>query len=324
MISKADLECETAAMGSATSGLIFNIQRFAIHDGSGVRTLVFMKGCPLKCQWCSNPEGQKGHPETGFIDARCVGVESCQARCVEACPEQAISLSPEGKPVIDRAACIRSGSCSAACYYGALELVGREMTVEEVLSEVEKDRPFYRRSGGGVTIGGGEPLMQAEFVAELLGACQERHLHTAIETTGFASPRHLRRVLEHVDLVYFDIKHIDPVRHEELTGVSNQRALENLQQVLSADEHYRVIIRITTVPGFNDSEENISATARLVADLGFEEIELVPYHRLGMAKYGQYGGEYLLGAVEPPSRDRMQELRRLVEEFGLREMTGVL
>jgi len=311
-------------MARVTSGLVFNIQRYAIHDGAGVRTLVFMKGCPLRCQWCSNPEGQKRHPETGFMESRCVGAETCKARCVEACPEHGITLSPEGRPVIDRELCAHCGKCSEACYYGPLKLVGREMTVEEVLSEVEKDRPFYRRSGGGVTIGGGEPLMQAEFAAQLLEACQRRHLHTAIETTGFGSRRRLRKVLEHADLVYFDIKHMDPVRHKDLTGVSNERILENLRGVLSADKHYEVIIRITTIPGVNDSEENISACARFAVELGCEKIELVPYHKLGVSKYGQYGMEYHLGNVESPTRERMQTLRRIVESFGLREMTGSL
>ncbi len=311
-------------MASVTSGLVFNIQRYAIHDGSGVRTLVFMKGCPLACQWCSNPEGQKSHPEIGFMPARCVGAEICRARCVEACPAKGITLSREGKPVIDRGSCTPCRECSEACYYGALELIGREMTVEEVLSEVEKDRPFYRRSGGGVTVGGGEPLKQAGFVARLLAACQERHLHTALETSGFGSRRHLEELLEHVDLVYFDIKHMDPVRHEELTGVPNQPILANIRAALSAAGGYEVIMRITTIPGFNDSEENISASARFAADLGCEKIELVPYHRLGIGKYAQYGMDYRLAGIESPTRERMERLRRLVEGFGLKEMTGVM
>jgi pyruvate formate lyase activating enzyme len=196
--------------------------------------------------------------------------------------------------------------------------------VEEVLSEVEKDRPFYRRSGGGVTVGGGEPLKQAGFVARLLEACQERHLHTALETSGFGSRRHLEALLEHVDLVYFDVKHMDPARHEALTGVPNRPILENIRAVLSADRPYEVVIRVTTIPGLNDSEENISASARFAADLGCEKIELVPYHKLGVGKYPQYGMEYRLGDVEAPSKERMERLRRLVEGFGLKEMTGVM
>lgn len=309
--------------GIAT-GLVFNIQRYAIHDGGGVRTLVFMKGCPLRCLWCSNPEGQKAHPETGFMASRCVGAAVCKARCLAACPEHGVALSPDGKPVIDRERCAHCGKCSTACYYGALELVGREMTVEEVLSEVEKDRPFYRRSGGGVTVGGGEPLLQAEFVTRLLEACHRRHLHTAIETTGFGSQRQLREVLSHVDLVYFDIKHMDPKRHKDLTGVSNSGTLRSIRAVLSAGRQYEVILRITLIPGFNDSEENIAASARFAVELGCERIELVPYHKLGIGKYRQYGMEYTLADLETPGRERMESLRRLVEEHGLKEMTGVI
>jgi pyruvate formate lyase activating enzyme len=309
-------------MASVTSGLVFNIQRYAIHDGDGVRTLVFMKGCPLRCQWCSNPEGQKCHPEIGFMASRCVGVETCRARCAAACPEEDITLSPEGEAVIDRESCVPCRECSDACYYGALELIGREMTLEEVLSEVERDRPFYRRSGGGITVGGGEPLLQAEFVTQLLEACRERHLHTAVETTGFGSRRHLEAMLKHVDLVYFDIKHMDPARHQELTGAPNQPVLENIRAVLSADRPYEVVIRVTTIPGLNDSEENISASAKFAADLGCEKIELVPYHRLGIGKYAQYGMDYRLAGIESPTRERMERLRRLVEGFGLTEMTG--
>jgi pyruvate formate lyase activating enzyme len=281
-----------------------------------------MKGCPLRCRWCSNPEGQKSHPEIGFMASRCVGTEVCRARCVAACPEESITLSREGEAVIDRGACSPCRECSKACYYGALALIGKEMTLEEVLSEVEKDRPFYRRSGGGITVGGGEPLMQAEFVTRLLKACRERHLHTAVETTGFGSRRQLEAMLEHVDLVYFDIKHMDPARHEELTGAPNQPILENIRATLSAARPCEVILRITTIPGFNDSEENISASARFAADLGCEKIELVPYHKLGIGKYAQYGMEYRLGNVESPTIERMECLRRLVEGFGLTEMTG--
>lgn len=308
----------------AASGLVFNIQRYAIHDGRGVRTLVFMKGCPLRCRWCANPEGQHHHPDMAVMDGKCVGAETCRARCVDACPAHAISLAPEGKPVIDRDICVRSGQCSAACYYGALELVGREMRIEEVLAEIEKDRPFYRRSGGGVTVGGGEPLMQPEFVTALLQACQERYLNTAIETTGFGSRRHLTEMLKHVDLAYFDLKHMDSAAHRQLTGVPNEPILDNLRAVFAGERSCDFILRVTVVPGLNDSEENIAATARFARELGCEQMEVLPYHRLGMGKYRQYGMAYGLADLEPPSPERMQQLRQLVERFGLREMTGVL
>jgi pyruvate formate lyase activating enzyme len=173
-------------------------------------------------------------------------------------------------------------------------------------------------------VGGGEPLMQAEFVTRLLAACQQRHLHTAIETTAFGPRRKLEEMLEHVDLAYFDIKHMDPLRHRDLTGVPNQPILENIRAVASADRSCEVIVRITTIPGFNDSEENISASAKFAAEVGCEKIELVPYHKLGVSKYAQYGMEYRLFDVVSPTKERMETLRRLVEGFGLKEMTGLM
>lgn len=306
------------------SGLVFNIQRYAIHDGGGVRTLVFMKGCPLRCPWCANPEGRHNYPEIAILENRCADAAICGARCVAACPERAVAISSDGKPVIDRDACRRNAQCCTACYYGALQVVGREMTLAQVLAEVEKDLPFYRRSGGGVTVGGGEPLLQAPFVIRLLEACRERYLNTAIETTAFGSRRHLRTLLRHVDLAYVDLKHMDSATHEWLTGVPNEPILENLRAVFSGQRACEIILRVTAVPGVNDSEANIAATARFARELGCEQMELLPYHRLGASKYRQYGMAYGLGQLEPPSAERMHQLRRLVESFGVREMTGVL
>lgn len=311
-------------MAAEASGVIFNIQRYAIHDGSGVRTLVFMKGCPLRCRWCSNPEGQNELPEIGFMESRCVGAATCGAPCVAACPGQAVSLSTEGKPIIDRARCTRSGNCSRACYYGALQVIGRRMTVADVLAEIEKDRPFYRRSGGGVTIGGGEPLLQAQFVTRLLEKCRQRYLHTAIESSAFGSPQHLQQMLAHVDLAYFDLKHMDSEQHRKLTGVGNELILHNLKAVLATQPPCEVILRVTIVPGRNDSEDNLSATARFATEVGCKKLELVPYHRLGASKYRLYGRQYELADLMPPSEQRMRELRNLVESFGLTEMTGRL
>lgn len=305
-------------------GLISNIQKFSIHDGPGIRTLVFMKGCPLRCKWCDNPEGQNGHRQLQFISVKCVGADGCKALCVEVCPVEAINLSAEGKPETDRGICQNCGSCVAACLYGARTLIGKSMTVEQVLAEIEEDRAFYRRSGGGVTVGGGEPLMQFEFVLALLRICKERFLHTAIETCGYASWEHLKKLSEFVDLIYYDIKHMDPVRHKELTGVSNELILSNARRVLSDEVNSQVIVRTEIVPGCNDSDENIEATARFVAKSGGQMMELLPYHRLGSSKYRQYGMEYELKDTEPPTEEHIKRLRNIVESFGLKEMTGVL
>jgi glycyl-radical enzyme activating protein len=303
-------------------GRVFNIQRYSIHDGGGIRTLVFLKGCPLHCLWCCNPESQKSEPEIGFIESRCVGSSACGAPCVSICPVAAIHLDGQGKPYIDRNACDACGKCAEACGKDALKVVGRAMTVDEVMAEVEKDRAFYRRSGGGMTVGGGEPLAQYEFAAELLKAAHEVYLHTALETSGYAPWSHLEAVLKHVDLLQFDLKHMEPSKHQELTGQSNEVILDNLKKVLSVKSPRDVIIRIPVVPGCNDSVDNISETARFVAELGFGQAELIPYHRLGVSKYAQYGLIYPLAAREPLSQEHLDELRRIVKESGLTEMAG--
>jgi pyruvate formate lyase activating enzyme len=305
-----------------TNGTVFNIQRYSIHDGAGIRTLVFLKGCPMRCLWCCNPESQRGAPDLGFIESRCVGAESCGSPCIAACHVGAIRLNEKGKAIIERSGCDVCGKCAGACKKGALKVVGRDMTVAQVMSEVEKDRPFYRRSGGGVTVGGGEPLAQYQFTAELLEAAHGAYLHTALETCGHAPWPHFAVVLQHVDLIQFDIKHMDAARHRELTGQSNELILDNLRKVRSIKDPRDVIIRIPVVPGCNDSEENIRATAGFAAGLGFRQIELVPYHRLGASKYAQYGMTYPLAGCEQPAEADLARLREVVRVSGATEVGG--
>lgn len=276
----------------------------------------------MRCQWCSNPESQKSRPEIGFIDSICVGADRCRAPCVPACPEDAVRLDEHGKPVIDRRSCKSHGRCADACFHGALKLVGREMSVDQVLAEVEKDRPFYRRSGGGITVGGGEPLAQSRFTAALLEAAQGRYLHTAIETSGHAPWRYFEDVLEYVDQLHFDVKHMDPERHKDLTGQSNELILDNLKKVSSIRDPQDVIVRIPIIPGCNDSFENISESARFVAELGLTQIELIPYHRFGVSKYGQYGMVYRLDESRSAPEMDLHGYRDIVESYGLREITG--
>lgn len=309
-------------MSSDTTGTVFNIQRYSIHDGGGIRTLVFLKGCPLRCLWCSNPESYGGAPQLGYIESRCVGAESCGAPCVAACPRGAVALNEEGKAVIDRDKCDDCGKCAEACSKGALKIVGRAMTVAEVMAEVEKDRPFYRRSGGGLTLGGGDPLAQYQFAVELLGAAHRSYINTALETCGHAPWPHFEPVLEHVDLLQFDIKHMDPARHKELTGVSNELILDNLRKVRSVMSPRDVIVRIPVVPGCNDSDDNIRATVEFAAGLGFVRVELIPYHRLGASKYAQYGMANPLPDCEPPAEAEMARLREIVAACGAVDVGG--
>ena len=305
------------------TGIVFDIQRYSIHDGPGIRTLVFLKGCPLTCKWCCNPEGQKSQPEIRFLETKCVSQGKCKAPCLKVCPGGAISLNEEGKPETDIEICQSCGKCAEACYYGARILSGKKMTIEELLSEVRKDEPFYRNSSGGVSIGGGEPIVQFEFTREFLKRCKEHSLHTVIETCGHVPWEHLQSVLEYVDLVYFDIKHMSPQKHRELVGVSNDLILRNARYVLSRN-NTQVIVRVPTIPGFNDSEENIKATASFVAESGGKMMELLPYHRLGTSKYRQFGREYELKDIKTPTKEQMQKLRRLVKSSRIKEVTGAI
>lgn len=300
-------------MSNSIKGRVFNIQRYSLHDGTGIRTLVFLKGCPLRCLWCSNPESQKGIPQLGFVASRCVGATSpCGGACVSVCPVAALRFDGDNKPVIDREVCDACGLCAKVCPEDALKVVGREMSVAEVIAEVEKDRPFYRRSGGGVTLGGGEPLLQHRFASAILEAAHEAYLHTALETCGHAPWKHFEPVLEHVDLLHIDLKHMDPVRHKELTAQSNDLVLENLRRIPSVKSPEDVIVRIPVIPGCNDSIDDVRDMSEFLTGLGYTRIELMPYHRMGMSKYAQYDMTYPLPECASPSEADMARLRELV------------
>ncbi len=303
---------------STKKGLVYNLQNFAIHDGPGIRTLVYMKGCPLNCTWCSSPQTQKRGFDILHLETHC----TVKGRCVEVCPLDAITLSAEEGFVIDRTVCDYCGKCVEACPEQALELAGGYMTVEELFKEVDKDSAFFRRSNGGVTVGGGEATMQPEFVTEFLKMCQQRFIHTAMESCGFVKWENLEKMLEHLDLAFFDIKHMDPEIHKQLTGVSNELILDNVRR---ASAMRPLIIRIPTVPGHNDSDENISATTNFATQLGENliRIELLPYHKFGTQTYSRLGMEYALADLEPPSADHMERLKEIVESCGVAAEIGV-
>lgn len=292
-------------------GLISGIERFAIHDGPGIRTLVFMKGCPLTCLWCSSPQTQKCTPELLYDVRKCL---KC-AMCVHVCAAHAVTLSPETGVSIDRDLCSYCGKCSASCPGRALELIGEQVTTDDLFDEVNKDRAFFRRSEGGVTVGGGEPTVQADFVARFLALCKRQFIHTTVETCGYAREAQLDQILEHVDLVYIDIKQIDDARHREITGVSNQSILKNIRRVA---EVRPFILRVPVVRGCNDTMENIEATAEFASSLGNNllRIELLPYHQLGMHNYIRMGRDYLLKDLEPPGPEQMDQLREIVKGLG--------
>lgn len=297
-------------------GLIYSIQKFAVHDGPGIRTLIYMKGCPLSCVWCSSPQSQKPEPEIIYYEVRC---KKCGS-CIEACPVKAISMTEDGIK-IDRVICNGCGECAEICQNQALEFAGREVTVAELFGEINKDSGFFRRSGGGITVGGGEPTMQPEFVAEFLKRCKQNNIHTAIETCGFVSWENLEKILNYVDLVYMDIKHMDSAVHEKLTSVPNTLILENIRK---ASALHTMIIRIPVVPGYNDSDDNIIATVKFASQLGANllRVELLPYHKFGSQTYGRIGREYELQHVEPPDDARMESLKKMAESCGIKVQIG--
>ena len=290
-------------------GLVFNIQRFSLHDGPGIRTTVFLKGCPLSCKWCSNPESMGNGPEIMSHPVRCVGC----GRCVEACAQEAIVLE-NGKSRIDWDKCNMCLECARVCLYGGISLVGKRMTTEEVLAEVEKDEMFYVNSGGGVTFSGGEPLNQWEFLREACKMCKEKGFHVALDTTGCADWAKIEAVVEHVDLVLYDIKQLDPESHRAWTGVDNSVILKNAMRV---SDRVRTWFRVPVIPGFNDSVSLLSEIYELAEKAGVERVSLLPYHRLSVSKYEGLGRQYPLGDLREISEERLLELKESPQSGGV-------
>lgn len=298
-------------------GLIFDIKRYAIHDGPGIRTTVFFKGCPLRCSWCHNPEGQERQPEIMIISEKCL--EECDA-CPSVCPQDAI-LKDRNSIMIDRAKCDLCQKCKDVCVYGALEIVGREVTVQEVVEEIEKDRIFFEESEGGITFSGGEPLMQPDFLEILLEKLKERKIHTTVDTSGYASFDILERISKNTDLFLYDIKIMDDRKHKEYTGVSNQIILENLKRLSESGE--QITARIPIVPGINDDEDNIRGIAEYLLSLrSIKHINLLPLHRGGSEKYKRLGKKSMHQALKPPSKERIERIKKRLTDSGFLVKAG--
>jgi len=298
-------------------GIVFDIQRYSIHDGPGIRTLVFLKGCPLRCIWCSNPESHHINPQISFYPSRCIGCGTC----IKVCQKKAIRVLEGGGKFVDMNKCNLCGKCIESCYPEALVLLGKCFTVEELMEEIEKDRPFYDKSGGGVTLTGGEPMFQTKFSYQVLQECRKKAIHTAIETCGYADWENFEMVLPYVDLVFYDIKHMDPNVHLKLTGVSNKSILENARRIVKMKK--KLIPRFPIIPYCNDSKENIINTGRFVKnELGLNEIHLLPYHRLGEVKYKRLGINYSLAEFKPFEKEQVNEFKKILEDLGLRVAVG--
>lgn len=293
-------------------GRVFDIQHFGVHDGPGIRTLVFLKGCPMSCAWCCNPESRSPEPQLRYIHNRCTACYGCMA----VCPAGAI-FPDNGKVAIHFEACktCPDKPCITACNYGAITLTGYSISSERLMEIIRKDIPFYRNSGGGVTFTGGEPLAQPEFLAAMLEQCKSEGIHTAVETCGCAKQDHFERILPLTDLFLYDLKIVDPDSHRQYTGKDNRLILDNLAWLVG--QKARIIIRFPLISGITDREENTRAVLSLMETLGLDEIHLEPGHDLGVAKYAQLGMQYRLDGLPDTGYplERLEQIRELFVSY---------
>jgi pyruvate formate lyase activating enzyme len=296
----------------ALSGWCFDIQRYSIHDGPGIRTTVFLKGCPLACPWCHNPESRDRAPEIRILAARCIDCHACTAACPLGLAEPARPPDPER--------CLRCGRCAHACPTGARELLGRRLTVAEVMTTVERDRPFYEESGGGVTFSGGEPLAQPGFLLACLAAARDRGIHATVDTSGFAPRETILRVAAMTDLFLYDLKVLDPERHERLIGVPLAPILDNLVALDATGA--AIWLRVPLVPGVNDDDRALDALIAFVAPLRTRRLHLLPFHRLGSDKLGRIGREDPMAGMPPSDPATVERIAARLREHGLEVRVG--
>ena len=313
-------------MGKELTGKVYDIQGFSVQDGPGIRTTVFMKGCPMRCPWCHSPESQEFHTQLLWMSMKCAGLDAC-TKCMDACTKGAISSgrtienAATGETIrhihIDRTICDDCGDCAEVCYMNALYMCGTDYTVDDLLVRVLKDKPFYEQSGGGVTISGGEPLSQPEFVLRFLRRLKEGGVHTAVDTTGYAQYDIIRRILPHTDLFLYDLKHMDSRQHKALTGAPNELILENAKKI--AENGGKMQIRIPIIPDFNDSSDSIRETGIFCRSLGgaVTLIQLLPYHNMGVMKYQRIDDSKLVLEAQPPPDGKIHSLKTVLENLGL-------
>ncbi len=294
-------------MKQEVKGLIFDIQGYSVHDGPGCRTQVFMKGCPLRCEWCSNPEGMRTAQDIMFRNTKCVNRNNGCRRCIDACPHHAIVQNQEQTEdaqqlLINHSLCNRCAehACLSVCYFEGLRCCGEWWTVDSLMHVFERNRHYWGVKGGA-SFSGGEPLQQNQFMQAVLEACRETNIHIAIETSAQIEPRIFLRLMSMVDFAFIDIKHMDPQRHHEKTGASNDWILRNIENLVKARWPGRLVLRFTVIESFNDTDENIEDVVKLMQRLDLFEINILPFHRLGYTKWTQLGKEYLFkDKIETP------------------------
>ena len=301
---------------STQTGLVFNIQKYSLHDGPGIRTTVFLKGCPLKCLWCHNPEGISPLPEIVLLESRCLACSECRS----ACPLPSANHGTGFMPLRDDE-CTLCGECVDACPSGSRQMLGRTRSVADVMASVRQDRVFYDDSGGGLSVSGGEPLSQPQFLLALLEACRREGIHTVLDTTGFGHTEHLLAAARLTDLVLYDLKVFDDARHRQLTGVSNKLILANLQQLDRA--HPNIWLRLPLVPGFNDDLANLRQIADFAVGLRhITQVNLLPFHRTGIDKFARLGKTHALDGVQTPSAELMEMAVGIFHDAGLQAKIG--
>ncbi len=303
-----------------TEGLIFDIQSYAIHDGPGVRTLVFMKGCPLECWWCHNPEGGSSEFDIMYSEFKCIS--ECQ-NCIDQCGEDALTRK-DGRIEIDRSRCNLCGECADACPTGALSLVGRWIKTDEILKEIEKYTQLYDNSGGGVTFSGGEPLLQPEFLRESLELCKSHRIKTAVETTGYSSRGVLASIMPFTDLLLYDIKLSDSEEHAHFTGVPNDLIKANLRFLVDQGYGSRIVLRFPIIPGITATESNVKGWINFLSsidNLDIKSINLLPYHDVG-EKYKRIGREYRMEVHSAPTQETLDRIKGEFEALGMKVKIG--
>lgn len=302
-------------------GIVFNVQRYTIHDGPGLRTELFLKGCPLRCKWCSNPESWRLHSEPGVYKSKCISRKNCGA-CVDSCPEGDILTFVQGKIAqIDRAKCTNCMKCYEECPSDAIKLWGKHMTVEECMEIIRRDKGFYEKSGGGVTVSGGDPLVQSDFVAELFKACKEEGYQTCLESTFYSEWEEAEKILPYTDIIISDLKHMDTDIHKEWTGVHNERILRNLKRI--TDENRELILRIPVIPNVNDDMKNIEASADFILHElhgRVRTLQLLSFMRLGEEKYASLNMPYLMEKTRLNRKVFTRHVQELADYFNSREI----
>ena len=303
-----------------TLGLVSQIVHGSFVDGYGIRTTVFMKGCPLRCLWCCNPEGQQGYPEISFTSSKCSGC----GNCIPLCPVNAIRAdgsSENGTIIIDRRICTNCGECIEKCFTGALEFFGRYYSVDELFQVVIKDRQFYQSSGGGVTIGGGEPTFQTSFVHAFIEKCRNNYIHIAVDTCGYTSTEEGMEILKKADLLLYDLKNMESEKHLKITEVSNKIILSNLRTLNSMGKE--IIIRMPLIPEYTDSEKNVTLMAQFLAGLkSIIRVDIIPFHKYGVIKYQKLGKLYKLDRLRPISDQRVNEIKNIFRLYGINAQIG--